>query len=182
MDAYVHIAVGAAIGVLTKSTAALVFPAIDEECGPSVLCKLARSIEWATVYGTGLTGGVISHVLLDTLPHGDYLAHYGLLLPDSLWLLREFLAALLILLLIIIGLRGRIRLVALVAGIGGALPDLDNLAIGMGWIERSQALSPSHSGVWPQGQNLGAISLVCEMGVFLLALGYLYFYGRRQSG
>lgn len=181
MDAYVHIAVGAAIGVLTKSTANLVFPAIDEECDQSVLCKLTRSIEWATVYGMGFTGGVISHVLLDMLPHGDYLAHYGLLLPNSLWLLREFLAALFILVLIMTGLRGRIGLVALVAGIGGALPDLDNLAIGMGWIERSQALSPSHSGVWPHGQNIGAPSFVFEIGMLLLSLGYLYFYSRRQT-
>ncbi len=96
-----------------------------------------------------------------------------------MWLLREFLAALVVLLLIMIGLRGRTRLLALIAGIAGALLDLDNLAIGRGWIERSQALSPSHSGVWPHGQNLGMISFGFEVGLFLLALGVVLVYSRR---
>jgi hypothetical protein len=181
MDIYVHIAVGAAIGALTKSTANLVFPALDEECDQSVSCKLAHAIEWATVYGAGFTGGLISHAFLDALPHGDYLAHYGWLLPDSLWMLRELIAAVIVLLLIIIGLRGRSRLVALVAGIGGALLDVDNLAISMGLIKRSQAISPSHSGVWAHGQNLGWISFVLEIGLFLFAMGFLFLYGWQQS-
>ena len=40
MDIYVHVAVGAAIGVLTKSTAKRVFPAIEEECDQSLSGKL----------------------------------------------------------------------------------------------------------------------------------------------
>ena len=181
MDIYVHVAVGAAIGVLTKNTARRVFPALEEECDQSVSCKLAHAVEWATVYGAGFTGALISHIFLDMLPHGDYLAYYGdVLIPDSLWLLREFLAALVVLMLIMIGLRGRTRLLALIAGIAGALLDLDNLAIGRGWIERSQALSPSHSGVWPHGQNLGMISFGFEIGLFLLAVGVLVVYSWRE--
>ena len=180
MDIYVHIAVGAAVGVITKNTANRIFPALEEECDQSVSCKLARVIEWATVYGAGFTGGLVSHAVLDTLPHGDYLAHYGVLIPDSLWLLREFLAALMVLVLITVMLRGRSRLVALAAGIGGTLLELDNLAIGMGLIKRSQAISPSHSGIWPHGQNIGVPSLVIELGLFLLAMGYLYIISRRE--
>ena len=180
MDIYVHIAVGAAVGVFTKRTANRIFPALEEECDQSVSCKLAHAIEWATVYGAGVTGGLVSHVGLDMLPHGDYLAHYGLLIPDSLWLLREFLAALIVVVLITLLLRGRSRLIALAAGIGGTLLELDNLAIGMGWIKRSQAISPSHSGVWPHGQNIGVPSLIIELGMFLLAMGYLYVSSRRK--
>ncbi len=181
MDIYVHVAVGAAIGVLTKNTARRVFPALEEECDQSVSCKLAHALEWATVYGAGFTGALISHIFLDMLPHGDYLAYYGgFLIPDSLWLLREFLAALFILLFVVMLLRGRSRLIALAAGIGGALLDLDNLAIGMGWIKRSQALSPSHSGLWPHGQNLGLISFGFEIGVFSLALGVVLVYSWRE--
>lgn len=181
MDLYVHITVGATIGVLAKGTANLVFPALEEDSDSSVLGKLAHTVEWATVYGAGFTGGLISHVFLDMLPHGDYLAHFGLLLPDSLWLLRESIAALLVFLLMMIVLRGRSRMVALVAGIGGALLELDNLAIGMGVIERSQAFSPSHSGLWKHGQNLGTISFVTEVGLFLLALMVLFLFGWLQA-
>ena len=180
MDIYVHIAVGAAVGVFTKRTANRIFPALEEECDQSVSCKLAHAIEWATVYGAGVTGGLVSHVLLDMLPHGDYLAHYGLLIPDSLWLFREFLVGLFVVVLITLLLRGRSRLIALAAGIGGTLLELDNLAIGMGWIKRSQAISPSHSGVWPHGQNIGVPSLIIELGMFLLAMGYLYVSSRRK--
>ena len=109
---------------------------------------------------------------MDMLPHGDYLAYYGgFLIPDSLWLLREFLAAMFVLLLVVVVLRGRSRLIALAAGIGGALLDLDNLAIGMGWIKRSQAISPSHSGVWPHGQNIGLPSFVFEIGFVFACVG-----------
>jgi hypothetical protein len=181
MDLYVHIAVGAVIGVVAKSTADLVFPDINKDCEQSVSCKLARSIERATVYGTGLIGGIVSHVFLDMLPHGDYLAHYGWLIPDSLWMLREILAALLILLLVVILPRGWSKLAALAAGIGGALPELDNLAIGMGLIKRSQALSPSHSGIWPHGQNLGVTSFAFEIGLMLLAVLFLYSYRWLQT-
>lgn len=181
MDLYVHIATGAAIGALAKSTANLVFSALDEECDQSISCKLAHAIEWATVYGAGFTGGLISHAVQDALPHGDYLAYYGWLLPDSLWVLRELIAAVVVLLLIMVVLRGRNRLVALVAGIGGVIPELDNLAIGMGWINRSQAISPSHSGVWAHGQNLGWVSFALEIGLFFLAMIFLLVFGWQQS-
>jgi hypothetical protein len=181
MDIYVHVAAGAAIGVLTKNAAKMVFPALEEERDSSVSCKLAHALEWSTVYGAGFTGALISHIFLDMLPHGDYLAYYGdFLIPDSLWLLREGLAALLVLLVVVVLLRGRSRLIALAAGIGGALLDVDNLAIGLGWIERRQALSPSHSGLWPHGQNLGWISVGFETGGFLLALGVVLVYSRRE--
>jgi hypothetical protein len=181
MDIYVHVAAGAAIGVLTKSTANLIFPDMEEKSS-SVSGKLARALELGTMYGAGFTGGLLSHIFLDMLPHGDYLAYYGdLLIPDSLWLLREGVAALLVLLLVMVLLRGRSKLAALAAGIGGALLDLDNLAIGLGWIERSQALSPSHSGVWPHGQNIGVPSFVFEIGMLVLSLGIVFVYSRRQA-
>lgn len=170
MDAYVHIAAGAMIGVLTKQTASVVFADLEEDCGTSLSCKFAHGLELASMYGAACTVGLFSHIFLDMLPHGDYVARYGMILKDVYWLWREVLAALLVLGLIAVLLRGRSRLAALTAGVAAALLDLDNLAIGLGWIERSQALSPSHSGVWPHGQDLGMISFVVEIGVFIGAL------------
>ena len=182
MDIYVHIAAGAAIGLLTKSAAGKVFPDIGEEHAQTVSGKFAHALELGTMYGAGISGGLLSHVFMDMLPHGDYLAYYGgSLIPDSLWLLREGLAALLVLFLVMVLLRGRSRLTALAAGIAGALLDLDNLAIGLGWIERSQALSPSHSGVWPHGQNIGLPSFLFEIGVLLLSLGIVLVYSRLEK-
>lgn len=180
MDAYVHVAVGAAIGVLTKNTAKRVFPDLDRDGDRTFSGKLAHALELGTAYGAGFAGAVLSHVFMDMLPHGDYLAHYGVFLPDSLWLVRELLAVLFVLFMAMVMLRGRSRLAAFVSGVGGALLDLDNMAISLGWIERAQALSPSHSGVWPHGQDIGEISFVCEMGFFLLAMGGLALISWRE--
>lgn len=173
MDAYVHAAVGAAIGVITKNTAKLVFPDLEVKSDRKFSSKLAHAVELATVYGAGFTGAMLSHVFMDMLPHGDFLAYNGLFLPDSLWMVRELLAVVFVLFLAMVFLRRRSRLAAFVSAVGGVLLDLDNLAISLGWIERSQALSPSHSGVWPHGQNLGTISFVLEIGLFLAAMGVL---------
>lgn len=182
MDIYVHVAAGAAIGVLTKGAATLVFPALEEKCQDSISCKLAHALEWSTIYGAGVAGAVVSHVFLDMLPHGDYLAAYGdFLIPDSLWIVREVLAAMVVLLLFTLVLRGRSRVIAVLAGVGGTLLDVDNLAIGLGWITRAEALSPSHSGVWAHGQDLGVMSVVCELGVCMVALGIVFFHNRRQA-
>ena len=87
-----------------------------------------------------------SHIVLDMIPHFDF---ENMLLEVALGL-----AALAVLLL-----GGVYSLPIILGGVIGALPDLENVFVKTGKIEKSRRIFPSHSGIFPHGREAGAVNL-----------------------
>lgn len=132
------------------------------------------------VASSSLLAGLASHVLADALPHSDLLVNRGLLIPNRLWPVREFLASAGALLILFLGTRGRRRWLVLASAVMGGLPDLESLAMGVGLLSKTHAIFPTHNGLIPHGKNIGITSLIIELGSFLLSLLWL-FRKRKQS-
>ena len=172
MDTYIHIAVGAVIGTISGE---IVDRKMDQE-----ETVLEQKYPWQVplkkmvpIFSTGAIAGLLSHLLTDIVPHGDYLVNHGFLIPDRLWPVREFLASLGIFGLIATTTRSNRRWLAFVAGLMGGLPDIESLFIGVGLIQKQHAIFPVHNGILHHGKNRGSLSLLIELGN--LALSTLYF-------
>ena len=119
---------------------------------------LTGSPAWAVPAGLG------SHAVLDVIPHYDH--------PDWRVELAGGMASLVILLLMPFG-----SLPAVVGGLAGMVPDLENLFQKLGKMPRSRFVFPTHTGLLPHGRTLGPRSLVWQVGIFvgcLLALGLVH--------
>ena len=106
------------------------------------------------------TLGVVSHVVLDVVPHYD--------LPDY---------------------RVDVVLTILVAGavaalsgwhtgviwgaVGGFAPDLENLLFKMGWIRERQRIFPTHVGPLPHGRSLAPIHGIWQLAIIVAALWHV---------
>jgi len=113
--------------------------------------------------GAALVGGLASHALLDAIPHYDH--------PDWRVELAGGLASLLLLALLPFG-----SWAAAIGGIGGMLPDLENLLQKLGKMRCDQFVFPSHTGVIPHGRELGPRNLAWQAAIFvvcIVALGLL---------
>ncbi|MBU8870082.1 MAG: hypothetical protein KOO60_04295 [Gemmatimonadales bacterium] len=108
----------------------------------------------------GMVAGVASHALLDAIPHYDH--------PD--WRL-EFAGGLLSLVALL--LMPFVSLPAVLGGIFGMVPDLENLFHKLGKMRRDQFIFPSHTGLIPHGRALAPRSLVWQVAIFIACFGLL---------
>jgi len=102
----------------------------------------------------GAVAGLASHAVLDVIPHYDH--------PD--WRV-EMLGGLLglVLLLLMPFSSGP----AVVGGLFGMIPDLENLFQKLGRMGRDKFLFPTHTGLLPHGRALGPRTLVWQVAIFV---------------
>ncbi len=111
--------------------------------------------------GWGAAAGLASHAVLDVLPHYDH--------PDWRLELAGGVAALLLLLLMPFA-----SAAAIVGGIAGMLPDLENLFQKLGRLGRDRFVFPTHTGLLRHGPRRGPRNLVVQAAIFVacfVALG-----------
>ena len=101
----------------------------------------------------GAAAGFVSHAVLDVIPHYDH--------PDWRLELGGGIGGLLLLLLLPFA-----SWPAVVGGLFGMLPDLENLFHKLGRLRRDQFVYPTHTGLLPHGRALGRGALVWQMGIF----------------
>ncbi len=104
--------------------------------------------------GLGVGAGLASHALLDAIPHYDH--------PD--WRLE--LAGGVISLILLMGMPFS-TFPAVVGGIFGMVPDLENLFQKLGKMSRKQFIFPSHTGLIPHGRTLGPRNLYWQGAIFV---------------
>jgi len=98
--------------------------------------------------------GFASHALLDMIPHYDH--------PDWRLELAGGLLSLLLLLLMPFGTAP-----AIVGGVFGVVPDLENLFQKLGKMRRDQFVYPTHTGLLPHGRTLSPRSIVWQFAIFI---------------
>lgn len=183
MDTYVHIAVGAAVGDAFAQLVDREFFGQTIYTANNSINSKSQALAFVVVSTSGMIAGLLSHLITDIVPHGDYLVNHGIFIPNKYWPVREFIAASFTFLFIGYLTRGRRRLIALFSGLMGGLPDLESLFIGVNIIDKSHALFPVHNGDLPHGSNLGLISFIIEFGA-LAAAAYWFlriFLGEKRA-
>lgn len=108
----------------------------------------------------GAVAGLASHAVLDAIPHYDH--------PDWRIELAGGVASLILLLLLPFG-----GAAAIVGGICGMIPDLENLFQKLGWMGRDRMVFPSHTGLVPHGRELGPRTLVWQAAIFVACFALL---------
>ncbi len=108
----------------------------------------------------GAAAGMASHAVLDAIPHYDH--------PD--WRLELAAGVISLILLLLMPFA---TLAAVVGGIFGMVPDLENLFQKLGKMRRDQFIFPSHTGLIPHGRTLGPRSLVWQLAIFVFCFGLL---------
>jgi hypothetical protein len=111
----------------------------------------------------GAGAGFASHAVLDAIPHYDH--------PDWRLELLGGIFSLILLLLLPFG-----TLPAIIGGMFGMVPDLENLFQKLGKMRRDQFIYPSHTGLVPHGRTLGPRTIVWQIAIFVvcyLLLGLL---------
>ncbi len=101
----------------------------------------------------GAVAGFASHALLDVIPHYDH--------PDWRLELGGGVVSLLLLLLMPFASGP-----AIVGGIFGMVPDIENLLQKLGKMSRDQFVYPTHTGLLPHGRTLGPKSIVWQFAIF----------------
>jgi hypothetical protein len=104
----------------------------------------------------GFTLGMVSHAVMDIVPHYD---------------LEDYRVDVVLTVLISLALFGvSSGEPALVWGvIGGVLPDLENLFYKLGWMRSEQRLFPTHGGPLPHGRALGIAHGAWQLAIVVLA-------------
>ena len=182
MDTYVHIAIGAAVGDAISKL-------VDRKRFNGEVFDETQKVDTqqkATAFGivtiSGAVSAILSHLIADLVPHGDYLVSNGILLPNKLWPVREFFASLFTFIVIGFLTRGKRRIIALICGLFGGLPDIESLFIGVGLLNKSNAIFPVHNGLLPHGKRVGFLSFLFEFGALISALvWYLANYRKKIS-
>ncbi len=100
----------------------------------------------------GVAAGIASHAVLDMIPHYDH--------PDWRLELLGGAGTLVLLLLLPFG-----SLAAVLGGLGGMLPDLENLFQKLGWYSRRRFIFPTHNGILPHGRRLARGSLSWQVAL-----------------
>jgi len=108
----------------------------------------------------GAVAGLASHAVLDAIPHYDH--------PDWRFELAGGMGSLVLLLLLPFA-----SLPAVLGGVFGMLPDLENLLQKLGKMRREQFIYPSHTGLIPHGRALGPRTLAWQVALFLVCFGLL---------
>lgn len=116
--------------------------------------------------GLAALAGLASHAVLDVLPHYDH--------PDWRLELGGGLAALALLLVMPFA-----SWAAVIGGIAGMLPDLENLFQKLGRLRRDQFVYPTHTGLLKHGRPLGPGNLAVQAAIFVACFAVL---GLAQPG
>ncbi len=98
--------------------------------------------------------GLASHAVLDMIPHYDH--------PDWRVELAGGVLALAVLLLMPFA-----SWAAVVGGLGGMVPDIENLLQKLGRMGRDRFVFPTHTGLLRHGRELGPRTLVWQAGIFV---------------
>lgn len=101
-------------------------------------------------------GGLLSHVLLDVIPHYDF---------ESLKL-EIFLGVVVLLILVF---TGSCSLVICLGGIFAVIPDLENLLWKLGKLREDQKVFPGHAGIIPHGRKTGRKTVLIQV-IFVMAV------------
>ncbi|HMA76345.1 MAG TPA: hypothetical protein VKO43_03450 [Candidatus Krumholzibacteriaceae bacterium] len=101
-------------------------------------------------------GGLLSHVLLDVIPHYDF---------ESLKL-EIFLGVVVLLILVF---TGSCSLVICLGGIFAVIPDLENLLWKLGKLREDQKVFPGHAGIIPHGRKTGRKTVLIQ-AIFVMAV------------
>lgn len=110
--------------------------------------------------GLGALAGLASHAVLDMLPHYDH--------PDWRLELGGGLAALALLLVMPFA-----SWAAVIGGIAGMLPDLENLFQKLGKLRRDQFVYPTHTGLLKHGRPLGPGNLAVQAAILVACFAVL---------
>ncbi|MBE0564883.1 MAG: hypothetical protein IH621_02930, partial [Krumholzibacteria bacterium] len=108
----------------------------------------------------GAVAGLASHAVLDMIPHWDH--------PDWRVELGAGLASLVLLLMMPFATAP-----AIVGGIMGMVPDLENLFQKVGWMSRGRFVFPTHTGLLRHGRALGPRSLAWQFVIFIACFAAL---------
>ncbi len=108
----------------------------------------------------GAVAGAASHAVLDAIPHYDH--------PDWRLELAGGVISLILLLLMPFATAS-----AVVGGIFGMVPDLENLFQKLGKMRRDQFIFPSHTGLIPHGKSLGPRTLLWQAVIFVCCFALL---------
>ncbi len=101
-----------------------------------------------------------SHMVLDMIPHFDF---------ENM--LIEIVFGLIALAGLLLG--GVYSLSVILGGIIAAFPDLENLFVKTGKIEKNRRIFPSHSGILPHGRKAGFLNLSMQFLLSIMVLGFL---------
>lgn len=111
-------------------------------------------------------GGVISHLILDAIPHHDY--------KETVWGIADFILAL-GLLLLALWRPGFFPPAFAWGGLGGALPDLEVVIRHLSGKDTPR-LFPSHSGLTPHTKLAWPAGFWVQAAVAVIAAGLWYFF------
>jgi len=100
--------------------------------------------------------GLLSHLLLDYLPHFDF---------ENVWL--EIIFGCVVLAVLIAGRSCTANIC--VGGLVAVLPDVENLFWKLGIMDRKHRIFPSHTGLVPHGKEAGMVNLAGQV-VFTVAV------------
>lgn len=104
--------------------------------------------------------GLLSHLLLDYLPHYDF---------ENVWL--EIILGCVVLGILIAG-RSCAANICL-GGLVAVLPDVENLLWKLGVIGRERRIFPSHTGLIPHGREAGKYNLAAQVVFTAAVVGFL---------
>ena len=102
----------------------------------------------------GAVAGLASHAVLDVIPHYDH--------PDWRVELAGGVVSLGLLLLMPFS-----SWPAVVGGLFGMAPDLENLFQKLGRLSRNRCIFPTHTGLMPHGRELGPRTLAWQVAIFV---------------
>ena len=106
----------------------------------------------------GLVGGLVSHAVLDVVPHYD-LSDYRV---DVVLTVTVAVA---------LGIVSGGNAAILWGMVGGILPDLENLFMKLGWMRPERRIFPTHDGPLPHGRALGVGHAIWQVAIVILAFG-----------
>ncbi len=116
----------------------------------------------------GAAAGFASHAVLDVIPHYDH--------PD--WRLELGGGVLSLILLLLMPFASW---PAVIGGIFGMVPDLENLFQKLGKMRRDQFIYPTHTGLLPHGRTLGPKSIVWQFAIFACCYVLLGLFAPGQA-
>lgn len=119
-----------------------------------------------------LTAGVVSHALLDAVPHKDSTSMTEVMVDLALgvgligWVLAAKAAG--------GGWSSPRLLLPLLGALGGVLPDLEVALVYLGWMDRRRVIFPSHTGLTPHRLLPSGWGLITQLPFIAAGLWFAF--------